>query len=85
MDTNWCYYCGSHINHSDTDLYCSEKCKKKDEKHVPIYYIHKLSYAKEDRKRNSSLILDPTYIGYIRTTIRLSDTSYDTYAPLLWS
>ncbi|PVU95897.1 hypothetical protein BB560_005837, partial [Smittium megazygosporum] len=30
MDTNWCFYCGSHIEHSDSDLYCSEACKALD-------------------------------------------------------
>ncbi|KAI9299145.1 hypothetical protein K502DRAFT_322392 [Neoconidiobolus thromboides FSU 785] len=31
MDTNWCTICGQHIDFSDTDLYCSEKCRKSDE------------------------------------------------------
>lgn len=31
MDTNWCTICGHHIDFSDSDLYCSQACRKQDE------------------------------------------------------
>ncbi|KAI9298296.1 hypothetical protein K502DRAFT_362460 [Neoconidiobolus thromboides FSU 785] len=34
MDTSWCPMCGRHIDYSDTDLYCSERCRKRDE--IPL-------------------------------------------------
>ncbi|OMH80471.1 hypothetical protein AX774_g6084 [Zancudomyces culisetae] len=30
MDTNWCFYCGRHIHHSDSALYCSDNCRTLD-------------------------------------------------------
>ncbi|KAI9298302.1 hypothetical protein K502DRAFT_362464 [Neoconidiobolus thromboides FSU 785] len=34
MDTSWCTICGQHIDYSDTELYCSERCRKRDE--IPL-------------------------------------------------
>ncbi|KAI8324854.1 hypothetical protein GQ54DRAFT_255649 [Martensiomyces pterosporus] len=30
MDTNWCTFCGQHIDGSDDALYCSETCRHSD-------------------------------------------------------
>ncbi|KAJ1951928.1 hypothetical protein GGI12_006372 [Dipsacomyces acuminosporus] len=30
MDTNWCTFCGQHIDNSDDALYCSEACRHSD-------------------------------------------------------
>ncbi|KAJ2492920.1 hypothetical protein IWW37_001092 [Coemansia sp. RSA 2050] len=30
MDTNWCTFCGKHIDCSDDALYCGESCRDQD-------------------------------------------------------
>ncbi|KAI7834979.1 hypothetical protein BX661DRAFT_175876 [Kickxella alabastrina] len=30
MDTNWCTFCGTHIDCADDALYCSEACRHND-------------------------------------------------------
>ncbi|ORX68162.1 hypothetical protein DL89DRAFT_294098 [Linderina pennispora] len=35
MDTNWCVFCGKHIDSAEDALYCSETCRHGDGAAVP--------------------------------------------------
>ncbi|PVU90840.1 hypothetical protein BB561_004696 [Smittium simulii] len=72
MDTNWCFYCGNHIEHSDSDLYCSEKCRASDtlkEAHSTSQY--QFNYVTQNKNRNSI----PTFNLLSRTTSKSSYSS----------
>ncbi|OMJ11709.1 hypothetical protein AYI70_g9548 [Smittium culicis] len=90
MDTNWCFYCGKHISHSDSALYCSESCKRTDRNKSSQTYSYSLDYIKYNSHIHSSSPPSPAALHYSspssRTRILRSARRCGWWASdLLWS
>ncbi|KAJ9065684.1 hypothetical protein DSO57_1017090 [Entomophthora muscae] len=75
MDTNWCTVCGQHIDFSDSDLYCSQSCRKQDEFPIAAPYNPPQTCSSP----LSSISSSPTFSGaspFILGACRISPPSF---------